>query len=257
MTAVPGRDEPGQPPAVVLDRVTVVRGGTTALREVSLTVRRGERVALLGPSGAGKSTLLGLVDGTVEATSGDVVVLGERPAELAPRARRRLRSRVGTVHQRLELVGQLRVVHNVNAGRLGRWSLPRSAWSLVRPQGLTEVHAALDQVGLAERVFDRTDELSGGQQQRVALARVAVQDPDVVLADEPVSSLDPVLAARVLDLLTAVAGGRTLLASLHGPALAAGRFDRLVGLREGRVVFDRAPSDVPDVVLDNLYAERR
>jgi phosphonate transport system ATP-binding protein len=255
VTAAPGR-EPGGPPAVLLDRVTVVRSGTPALREVNLTVRSGERVALLGPSGAGKSTLLGLLDGTVEATSGDVVVLGERPARLTPRARRRLRSRVGTVHQRLELVGQLRVVHNVNAGRLGRWSLPRAAWSLVRPQGLPEVLAALDRVGLAERVFDRTDELSGGQQQRVALARVEVQDPDLVLADEPVSSLDPALAARVLDLLTAVSAGRSLVASLHDPALAAHRFDRLVGLRDGRVVFDLPPPAVHEALLDDLYSLR-
>ena len=240
----------------MLDRVTVVRSGTPALREVSLRVRSGERVALLGPSGAGKSTLLGLLDGTVEATSGEVVVLGEPVARLAPRDRRRLRARVGTVHQRLELVGQLRVVHNVNAGRLGRWSLPRAAWSLVRPQGLPEVLAALDQVGLADRVFDRTDELSGGQQQRVALARVAVQGPDLVLADEPVSSLDPALAARVLDLLTAVTAGRSLVASLHDPALAALRFDRLVGLRDGRVVFDLPPSAVHSALLEDLYGMR-
>jgi phosphonate transport system ATP-binding protein len=256
VTAAPG-GESGGAPAVVLDRVTVVRSGTPALWEVSLTVRSGERVALLGPSGAGKSTLLGLLDGTVEATSGDVVVLGERPARLPPRARRRLRSRVGAVHQRLELVGQLRVVHNVNGGRLGRWSLPRATWSLVRPQGLPEVLAALEQVGLADRVFDRTDELSGGQQQRVALARVAVQDPDLVLADEPVSSLDPALAARVLDLLTAVAAGRSLVASLHDPALAVHRFDRLVGLRDGRVVFDLPPSAVHGALLDDLYSLRR
>jgi phosphonate transport system ATP-binding protein len=245
---------PAAAPALVLDGVSVVREGTVALREVSLTLEPGDRVAVLGPSGAGKSTLLGLVNGLVEATSGGVEVLGLRPAELSSAARRRLRARVGTVHQQLDLVGPLRVVHNVNAGRLGRWSMARAAWSLVRPVGVPEVIAALERVGLADRVFDRTDELSGGQQQRVALARLALQDPDLVLADEPVSSLDPTLAVRILEQLTELAGGRTLLASLHNPALAVRFFDRLVGLRAGRVVFDLPADEVTASALDDLYA---
>jgi phosphonate transport system ATP-binding protein len=241
-------------PAVVLDRVTVLRDGAPALREVSLDIQPGERVAVLGPSGAGKSTLLALVNGLLSPTSGDVGVLGLTPATLSPGQRRRLRARVGTVHQQLDLVGPLRVVHNVNAGRLGQWSLARAAWSLVRPQGVPEAVAALDRVGLADRVFDRTDELSGGQQQRVALARVVLQDPELVLADEPVSSLDPALAVRVLELLTTVTGGRTLLASLHNPELAVRFFDRLVGLRAGEIVFDVTPSTLADGALDALYA---
>jgi phosphonate transport system ATP-binding protein len=241
------------PPAVVLDRVTAVRDGTTALREVSLIVQAGERVAILGPSGAGKSTLLGLVNGLLDASSGDVQVLGVRPSELSPTSRRRLRARVGTVHQQLDLVGPLRVVHNVNAGRLAEWSLGRAAWSLVRPQGVREVVATLDRVGLADRVFDRTDELSGGQQQRVALARLVLQDPELILADEPVSSLDPSLAVRILELLTGLAGDRTLLASLHNPQLAMRFFDRLVGLRDGRVVFDTAATALAGGALDSLY----
>jgi len=111
----------------------------------------------------------------------------------------------------------------------------------------------LERVDLADRVFDRTDELSGGQQQRVALARVLVQDPELVLADEPVSSLDPTLAVRMLELLTEVVGSRTLLASMHNPALAARFFDRLVGLRAGQVVFDVAADAVSSDALDALY----
>ena len=248
-----GRSEAGTP-ALQLDRVGVVREGVVALRDLTLTVPPGQRVAVLGPSGAGKSTLLALANGLVTPTSGDVRVLGARLSTLSTRQRRRLRSRIGSVHQHLDLVGPLRVVHNVNAGRLGEWSLPRAAWSLVRPQGVPQVVAALEQVGLADRVFDRTDELSGGQQQRVALARVLLQDPELVLADEPVSSLDPTLAVRVLELLTAVVGHRTLLASMHNPELAARFFDRLVGLREGRVVFDVTSNAVPAGALDALYA---
>ncbi|MFP5283163.1 MAG: phosphonate ABC transporter ATP-binding protein [Actinomycetes bacterium] len=239
--------------AVQLDRVSVVRNGTQALRDVSLTVHPGEQVALLGPSGAGKSTLLGLLNGTVCATSGELRLLGLPWATASTRQRRRLRARVGTVHQHLELVGPLRVVHNVNAGRLGRWSGPRAAWSLLRPFGVPDVRAALQRVGLDDRLYDRTDELSGGEQQRVALARVVLQDPALVLADEPVSHLDPQLAAHVLGLLTGLAADRTLVTSLHDPVLAARFCSRLVGLRAGRVLFDLPAGAVTRRALDALY----
>jgi phosphonate transport system ATP-binding protein len=142
---------------------------------VTLTVAAGARVAVVGASGAGKSTLLGSLNGTVRPTSGRVCVLGHDPAGLTGPAARRLRARVGTVHQRLDLIGPLRVVHNVNAGRLGSWPAWRAAWSLVRPAGTAEVRTALAQVGLADRMYERTERLSGGQQQRVALARLLVQ----------------------------------------------------------------------------------
>jgi len=198
----------------------------------------------VGASGAGKSTLLGLANGSVLPTAGSVQVLGADPAGLHGRELRRLRARIGTVHQHLELVGQLRVVHNVNAGRLGSWPAPRAAWSLVRPQGVPEVLAVLDRVGLADRVFERTDRLSGGQRQRVAVARVLLQEPDLVLADEPASALDPVLGDRTLELLAGSARerGGALVASLHDPALALRHCSRVVGLVAGEVVLD-APAD--------------
>jgi phosphonate transport system ATP-binding protein len=217
---------------------------------VDLTVGPGERVAVVGASGAGKSTLLRVANGAVPPSSGAVEVLGRDPAALRGRELRRLRARVGTVHQGLELAGPLRVVHDVNAGRLGSWSAARAAWSLVRPQGVPEVVAALARVGLADRVFDRTDTLSGGQRQRVAVARVLVQEPELVLADEPASALDPVLADRVLALLAEAAGrGGALVAALHDPVLALRHCDRVVGLAGGRVVLD-APAgslSVPDL----------
>ncbi|MGY1687185.1 MULTISPECIES: phosphonate ABC transporter ATP-binding protein [unclassified Geodermatophilus] len=206
---------------------------------MDLTVGPGERVAVVGASGAGKSTLLAVANGAVPPSSGTVEVLGQDPAALRGRALRRLRARVGTVHQHLELVGPLRVVHNVNAGRLGGWPAARAAWSLLRPQGLPEVLAALERVGLADRVFDRTGALSGGQRQRVAVARLLVQDPELVLADEPASALDPALSGRVLELLGGPASrGGALLAALHDPALALRCCDRVVGLAAGRVVLD-------------------
>ncbi len=225
-------------------------GTATALDDVDLVVGPGERVAVVGASGAGKSTLLAVANGAVPPSSGSVEVLGRDPSALRGRALRRLRARVGTVHQHLELVGPLRVLHNVNAGRLGSWPAARAAWSLLRPQGVPEVVGALERVGLADRVFDRTDTLSGGQRQRVAVARLLVQDPDLVLADEPASALDPVLADAVLGLLAAPASrGGALLVALHDPVLALRHCDRVVGLAAGRVVLD-APATaltVPDL----------
>lgn len=245
--------------AVELHDVTVRYGRLLALDAVTLSVPRGQRVGLVGPSGAGKSTLLGVLGGLVPVTSGRVEVLGLDPARLGRTELRRLQARIGAVQQQLHLVGPLRVVHNVNAGRLGQWSTRRALWSLVRPQGLPQARAALNRVGLADRLHDRTDTLSGGQQQRVALARVVAQDPELVLADEPVSSLDPVLSEEVLELLSAVVTerGRSLVASLHDLALARRWCDRIVGIRDGTVLFDLPAADVTGRHGAELYGGRR
>jgi phosphonate transport system ATP-binding protein len=242
-------------PVAELRAAGVDHGTRTALAGVDLVVRAGERVAVIGPSGAGKTTLLGLLNGTVAATSGSVSVLGRDLRGIAPRELRAVQARIGTVHQRFDLVGELRVVHNVNAGRLGSWSAWESLRSLVRPRGTAEVEEALGRVGLADRIHQRTSSLSGGEQQRVAIARVLVARPALLLADEPVASLDPARGREVVDLLRRVGRetGTTLVASLHDVDLALG-FERVVGLRAGRVVFDAAPGDIPPGAVDDLYA---
>ena len=239
---------------VVLRGVTVVTGSTRALDRVDLRVCVGERVAIVGPSGAGKTTLLMVVNGTVVPQDGTVEVLGTRPA-MGGRPARRARSRVGTVYQDLHLAGPLAVVHNVNAGRLPRWSSARALWSLVRPRDVDEAERLLARVGIADKVRSRTDALSGGEQQRVAIARVLAQSPDVIVADEPVASLDPVRAREVLDLLCGLAAedGRSLLVSLHAFELARRSCDRIVGLRSGRVVFDAPADAVTDAMAADLY----
>jgi phosphonate transport system ATP-binding protein len=222
---------------------------------VDLEVGSGERVAVVGASGAGKSTLLGVLNGSVAPTAGTVRVLGADPGALRGRELRRLRARTGTVHQHLELVGPLRVVHNVNAGRLGTWSAARALRSLVQPQGLDDVRTALERVGLTERMFERTDRLSGGQRQRVALARLLVQRPELVLADEPASALDPALADQALELLAGLAADRggALIACLHDPALALRHCDRVVGLAGGRVTLDAPASSLSLPDLERFY----
>jgi phosphonate transport system ATP-binding protein len=234
---------------------TFGRGGT-ALADVSLTVGRGEQVAFIGPSGAGKTTLFRILNLTLRPTSGLVRVAGADASRLDGRALRTLRRRIGTVYQQHNLVGRLRVVHNVLAGHLGQWSTVRALLSLIRPQDLPSAAAALERVGIAEKLWARTDTLSGGQQQRVAIARVLVQDPEVVLGDEPVSSVDPSLAASLVALLRDLSGvmGKTLLLNLHSVDLALAFFPRVVGVRQGRILFDLPPSKVGTGELTALYA---
>jgi phosphonate transport system ATP-binding protein len=226
---------------------------------VDLSVAAGERVAIVGASGAGKSTLLGVLNGSVRPTAGAVRVLGADPTALRGRDLRKLRARTGTVHQHVELAGPLRVVHNVNAGRLGVWSPGRALWSLVQPQDLPDVRTALERVGLADRMFERTDRLSGGQRQRVAIARLLVQRPELVLADEPASALDPALADRALELLGDLVAGTpgALLACLHDPALVLRHCDRVVGLADGRVALDAPAAALSLAELERFYGVLR
>ena len=242
-------------PAVSLRGVGVVFGTLHALEGIDLEVRSGERVALAGPSGAGKTTVLDLCTGRIVPSTGSVSVLGHDLAVLRPAQLRAVRRRIGSIHQQLDLAGPLRVVHNVNAGHLGRWSTARSLRSLARPLEVSTARETLGRVGIADKLYERTDRLSGGEQQRVALARVLVQRPELVLADEPVASLDPARAEEVMDLLGALAGdgGRTLVVSLHDFELARRRCDRVVGLRGGRVLFDLPAGEVTDEHRTALY----
>lgn len=227
--------------------------GTQALRNVTLSVHKGETVALVGPSGAGKTTLLRLLAGMLPPSSGSIDILGHPLSSLRPG--QELTGLVGMMQQRLDLVPQLSVRNNVEAGLLGRWSLVRSLAGLVLPLEHAGARAAIERVGLGIKRHDRVERLSGGEQQRVALARVLVQDPAVILADEPVASLDPALAEDLLTLLTDIAreSGRTVIASLHSPELARRHFARAVGLRDGAVAFDVSARDLTDDLLESVY----
>ena len=227
---------------------------TTALDAISLGVLAGERVALVGPSGAGKSTLLNLINATLRPTEGAVSVLGIDPEPLDRRELRALRRRIAMMHQGLHLAGELRVIHNVNAGRLGDWSSSHALWSLVRPQGIDDARQALDRFGLGDSLWRRTDELSGGERQRVALSRLVVARPDLILADEPTASLDPTRADDVMGLLAGLAtDSTTVIASVHAFDLARRHFDRLIGLRHGRLQFDLPAREVTDSDGEALY----
>lgn len=226
-----------------------------AIDGIDLEVAKGEKVALIGPSGAGKTTLFRMLNCTLRPTSGRLLIDGVSVQNLHGRRLREVRRKIGTVYQQHNLVPRLRVVHNVLSGRLGRWSTLRSIASLLRPGDIELARDALSKVGIEEKLLARTDELSGGQQQRVAIARVLVQDPEVILADEPVSSVDPSLAGTIVRLLLDIAEmtRRTLLMNLHSVDLALAYFPRIVGVKEGKVLFDLSPDQVGDRVLEELY----
>lgn len=250
----PGQDV--EPPVFDLEGAGVRFHGVTALAGCDLRVAAGERVAVIGPSGAGKSTLISLLNGSTAATEGRAASLGCDFSRARAGAARRVRRQIGTIYQQFDLVEEIRVVHNVNAGRLGSWPFWKAALSLVRPRGVDDVRRALERVGIAEKLEARTGTLSGGQKQRVAIARVLVQQPRAILADEPIASLDPRLGAEVISLLNdiSVDSGTTLVTSLHDVSMALERFERVVALRAGRIVFDRAPHDVSPSDIDDLYA---
>jgi phosphonate transport system ATP-binding protein len=231
-------------------------GGDVALDEISLVIGEGEHVAVIGPSGAGKTTLFRILNLTLRPTAGRLALGGVDVAGLGDAELRRARMGIGTIYQQHNLVGRLRVVHNVLAGNLGRWPTLTALASFVRPVGVEQAMRALDKVGIPHKLYARTDELSGGQQQRVAIARVLVQDPGVILADEPVSSVDPSLAVSIVTLLRdlAVESRKTLLMNLHGIDLALRFFPRIIGIREGRVHFDLANDKVSSETLESLYA---
>ncbi len=236
----------GEGPALALEGVDLSLGGRPVLAGVDLTIAAGEAVALVGPSGAGKTSLLRLLGGALRPDRGHVRVGGRDLGQLSRRELRAARASLGFVHQQLALVPQLRVFQNVLAGRFGHQGLVGAlrASFLPRRAELLRAHADLERVGIPELLYRRTDTLSGGQQQRVALARALYQDPLAILADEPVSAVDPERARSLVDLLLSLTRERrlTLVVSLHDLGLAAGAFERLVGLRAGRVVYDGPPA---------------
>jgi phosphonate transport system ATP-binding protein len=241
-------------PAIEFRDVTQSLAGKNLVDGVTLSIPRGHRVALIGPSGAGKTTLLRLISGIAWPTRGSVHVLGQQTGLLHGRPLQRWKRQIGFLYQQDNLVPQLRVAHNVLMGRLGAWSLWKSICSLIRPRELDRAMRALEQVELQDRLWALPDELSGGEQQRVAIARLLLQEPKVVLADEPVSSLDVRLGRETVRLLLELAANdRTLLVSLHSLELLDAGFDRVIALQRGRVVYDGDPSDLSRAQLESIY----
>jgi phosphonate transport system ATP-binding protein len=225
----------------------------------SLRIERGERVAIIGPSGAGKSTLLRCLKGYVQPRRGKVEVLGVNLTCANRRSREEVKRRIGLIYQQFHLVRRLSVLENTLCGRLGQTSRWRSVFGRFSPDDIRAAWSAIVEVGLEEKVHQRVDTLSGGEQQRVAVARTVAQQAELILADEPVSSLDPTWAADVLELLTSVQSHHeaTLVMTLHQPDLAKRFAQRIIGLRDGRIVWDGPPANLSEAALQTLYGNDR
>lgn len=227
--------------------------GTLAVDDVSLEIQKGEFCVLLGPSGAGKSSLMNMVNGVIEPTSGTVCI-GD--IELNRKNRSDLQRRVGMIHQQLHLVPRLSVFHNVLAGILPSVSFFRSMFKSFPVDAQQRACQLLSEVGMEEQhLYRRASDLSGGQQQRVAIARAFMSTPEVVLADEPVASLDPAMSRSVLNSLKTAAKhhGVTVICTLHQVEYAVEFADRIIALRKGKVFFDGHPSDMDEATQEQLY----
>lgn len=235
----------------------VYEGGVQALDNVSFSIEQGEFLAVIGLSGSGKSTLLRCINRLVEPTEGQIIWNGFDVTSANQSELRIIRRKIGMVFQHFNLVERSQVITNVLSGRLG---YVNPALSLINSFPESDTEAALKQlerVGIANQAYKRADELSGGQQQRVGIARAMIQEPEMILADEPVASLDPVLAHSIMQYLEKInqEDGVTVLCSLHFLDLVHRYADRAIALNEGKLMFDGAPQAIDDEKFKEIYGK--
>lgn len=232
--------------------------GTKALKNVNLTINDGEFVVIVGMSGAGKSTLIRCLNRLVEPTEGELLVDGVDITKMNEAELRRWRTKVGMIFQNYNLVKRSSVLRNVLAGRLGHIGTMRSLLGMFPPSDIEMAKRALERVGLSEKIYNRADALSGGQQQRVSIARALMQEPKLILADEPVASLDPPTSHAVMRDLKRInrEDKITTLVNLHFIDMAQEYADRIIGMRAGEVVFDGPGKDVTEQTFEEIYGRK-
>jgi phosphonate transport system ATP-binding protein len=228
---------------------------TPALCDVSFSVAEGEFVSVIGPSGAGKSTLLRCINRMIEATSGDVSFDGAVVTTLNKKDLRKLRTRIGMVFQHYNLVDRLTVIENVLHGRLGYKSTLSGMLGRYSREEKGQAFKIINTLGLSEQVYQRCDQLSGGQKQRVGIARALIQNPRIILCDEPIASLDPNSAKTIMDHLKNVSTdlGITVLVNLHQVNVALKYSDRILGVNRGKIVFDGSPDELSSEHISGIY----
>jgi phosphonate transport system ATP-binding protein len=229
--------------------------GKLALQNIDLSAKAGEQIAIIGPSGAGKTTFLNILATGTRPLVGHIQILDTKPWDLSSAELKHLRSKIGLIHQAPPLPPKQRVITAVLAGKLGQWSTLKAILSLLYPVDIQGAYNSLVQLDLGEKLFERCDQLSGGQLQRVGIARVLYQEPALMLADEPVSAMDPVLSDLTIKRLTQYASERniTFVASLHDINIALKWFPRMIGLRDGQIMFDLPTPEVTSGLLEELY----
>lgn len=231
--------------------------GTSALKNVSLSIKKGELIAIIGSSGAGKSTLLRCINKLIPATSGSIQFDGTYEVTKARgKELRNIRRQIGMVFQHFNLIQRSPTIKNVLHGRLGYMSSIRGGLGMFSESDTKDALALLARVGLEEQAFKRADELSGGQQQRVGIARALAQKPLLLLADEPIASLDPASAERVMGHMKSIAieDGITTIVNLHQVDFAQKFATRIIGINGGKVEFDGLPSELTKDVIDKIYS---
>lgn len=233
----------------------VYDNGTVGLKDINLTINQGEFVVIVGLSGAGKSTLLRSINRLHDITEGDILIDGKSITKAKGKNLRLIRRDIGMIFQSFNLVKRSSVLRNVLTGRVAYYPTWKTTFNLFTKEDKQKAYEALQQVGLAEKVYARADELSGGQQQRVAIARVLAQNPKIILADEPTASLDPRTSERVLNDLRMLNEkyGMTVVANLHSVELAKEFGNRVIGICAGEVVYDGKMSETPESVFTDIY----
>lgn len=229
--------------------------GVKGLKNINLTIEDGEFVSVIGLSGAGKSTLLRSINRLNEITEGNIIIDGASITKAGKRDLRKIRRNIGMIFQHFNLVKKSSVQKNVISGRLGYYSTFKSIFGLFSKDDYALVTDALDRVGLGDKLHSRSDELSGGQQQRVSIARTLVQQASIILADEPVASLDPITTQKIMKDLKKINQdlNHTVVINLHSVDLAREFSSRIIGLRDGEVVFDGSAAEATDEVLTSIY----
>lgn len=228
---------------------------TRALTDVNFTVREGEFVSIIGPSGAGKSTLLRCINRMIDASNGEIIFNGSNILEFKRSGLKRLRTQMGMVFQHYNLVNRLSVIENVLHGRLGYKSTLEGVLGIYTKEEKRQAYTILKTLGLEEQVYKRCDQLSGGQKQRVGIARALVQNPQMLLCDEPIASLDPNASKVIMDHLRNISTtmGITVIVNLHQVDTALKYSDRILGVNKGSIIYDGAPTGIDREQLASIY----